>query len=190
MKYLYLSILLICIGCSLAFLSPETADSLRAFKKERDTYIYQHLKDFRYYAKTKQSEKPYQVTTGQWPSDMQWAYSVLPDAKGNIIFAQTEQNGEWGDYTIDYRYYFDASGHTVSFVRYARFYHSVCVNNDAVDEIRTFYYTPDFKELGKDFEFHSEEGKKLDSLKCDFPYNFPYKIYSTWEELRKDSQLP
>jgi hypothetical protein len=174
---------------SLAFGKPQKVISPQEYKKQIDAYTYAHIDSFRYFAMTKTSAKPFRVMSKRWPENMIKSYSVLANRAGKIIFAMVEQDGEWGDYAITYRYYFDEEGKTKSFQKGNHFYHSVCVNNDAIDEKRIYYYDTSFKRINEEYSLISGDGKVLDSMRCDFPYNLPFKIYRSWKELKQAENL-
>ena len=174
----------------LAFAPAQKELNPQAYKKGIDKYTLEHIDNFKYYAKTRTSLKPYLVINRSWPDNMVHSYHVLANEKGTVIFAMVEDDAQWGDYAITYRYYFDVSGKTIAFERGNHFYHSACVNNDAINESRIFYYDSTFQRTGQEYSLISAEGKVLDTVHCDFPYNFPYKIYAGWKELKEAEGLP
>jgi hypothetical protein len=185
LRYLLLLSIVILFAFSAARQSADKKPSSQAlYKKKLDDYSFSHRDNFKYFSKTKTSATAFPVTNNHWPEEQVHAYSILPDSTGVVLFAVITDESPEGDYTMDFKYYFDREGKTVAFERINRFYHSVCLNSDALYESRIFYYDKKSRLAGKEFSLTTPEGKPMDSLRCDFPYSFPYSIYHSWQEFK------
>ncbi|MCX6351475.1 MAG: hypothetical protein NTX03_06410 [Bacteroidetes bacterium] len=166
--------------------------SLKKSKVKIDKMVKKSPESMKYFCKTKGMDKPFAVKAkNYWPaeSNIEMSFALLYDKKGKLIYAYEEPFAPLGEYTINHCYYFDKDGKTAIYEYYCGFFGSVCAGNSIAKETRTQYLTTQ-KIIAEDYSLLSEDGKKLDSLKCEFPYREGgYKFSNSVVEFKRKNGL-
>jgi hypothetical protein len=131
-----------------------------------------------YYGKERKNETPiHMANRNDMPEMIEKVTALLYDEKNEHLLYSVEDNiSEFGDYTLQYKHYFDNEGNTIAFERYCGFFHSRCLHNDALHETTIFYYGKNLQLKNKLHTFTTPEGKPIDSARCDFPYDYPFTV--------------
>lgn len=100
------------------------------------------------------------------------------DSSGRLAAAIEVPVSESGDWMIKLTHYFSPDGKTYAFERKAEFYNSICTPGKAF-ETTTQFFDPAFQLVEKNLQFTDEKNNELVRDSCQFPYNYPFRIYPT-----------
>jgi len=141
------------------------------------------------YAKTGDG-RVIQVADPTIPQDSttETSYAVLKDSTGTVVLLIETPVSKSGDWTNEYRHYFDAEGRTAFFRRYSSFFEGC--EFGLAKEVLERSYTTSFKTKLDTYSLTNPEGSPQDSTRCEFRYHFPYEVYPTWEAAATALKIP
>lgn len=117
--------------------------------------------------------------------EVEAVFNIFKDKQGQIIYIAEMPKSPNDDWFIAYKSYFDKNGNLFAFQRQNNFFHSECTKGAALENL-VKYYNHKFEVLDSAYTLTDSYKKELDKAGCKFPYNFPYKIYKTVDEYRKE----
>ena len=103
--------------------------------------------------------------------------SIITIRNGKVMLSKEE--GESGDY-INYHLQYYENNKLQYYKRVSKFFNSLCY--DGVLEECEEYDVKDTQIILKNRILRDENGKKIDSTDCQFPYRFPFKLTYTLNE--------
>ena len=136
------------------------------------------------YARVHDQPTPVEVRDLKWPKDIDEVYNIwyTPDTQivcfGAYPFSQT------GDWDMGLTHYFDSTGNTFAFERTTSFYNSLCTDDLAIEQIVTYYHNEAM--VDSVYVFTDVKGNSLESDSCEFPYDFPYRIYTNANDVLRN----
>jgi hypothetical protein len=132
------------------------------------------------------------VKGNTFPDDIETTFNLLKDKDGHVIYTVEIPESESGDWFISYFSYYRPDGQLFAFSREAGFFNGECkvAVEEPVHERLVKYFDKDFNLVDTVYGLKDSKGKKLKKSKCDFPYDYPYKIEKTVDEFMKDNNIP
>lgn len=155
---------------------PDIKIRLHGQKSHNDSNRMSSLFKAKVYAKEPSTKTPIEVVDLQWPNAVDEVYNVWYNQNNNIVCIGAYPYSQTGDWDLGFTHYFDTSGATFAFERNTSFYNSLCTDDLAIEQIVT-YYAHD-KLIDSTYVLKDVKGNDLDSDSCEFPYDFPYRIYT------------
>lgn len=186
-----LMILLSLLGLLAACSDSKTTDNaalkeLKARKRQTDSLLSDS--SLLIFAKVKGGNELIKVENKRYPQDLEATYNVLKNDEDKVIYVAELPYNAANDYFMAYKNYFDENGHLYVFQRLANFFGSGCTTGAAVENL-TRYYATDFSPVDSVYTLTDTNKKELDKSKCKFPYNFPYRVYQTLDEYRREKGI-
>lgn len=154
----------------------------KAQKALTDSFISQHRDRIAVWVKTTGSEQLQEVQNEQWPEEIEVTYNLVKDTAGRLLAVLESPYSQSGDWYLVYTHYFDQEGRTFAFTRQTNFFNSGCTEGAAYETI-TEYYNPAFQLLAREYVLVDENDQPLDKGRCSFPYDAPYTVQATREQV-------
>ena len=129
-----------------------------------------------------------QQAIGAMPEDeklVETIYNIFKDENGQIIYIAEIPKSPDDDWFIAYKSYFDENGNLFAFQRQNNFFHSECTKGAALENL-VKYYNDKFEVVDSIYTLTDSYKKDLNKAGCKFPYNFPYSVYKSVAEYRKN----
>lgn len=128
------------------------------------------------------------IKNGRFPPGYDRIFNVVRDKKGNVLFTLESPVGRTDDWLITHSMYYDDAGKVFAYVRETNFSNSKCIDGVAFEK-KTYYYDSEFKVLKYVYELTDFYKKPLKKELCVFPYNFDYKVISSYKEFAKEKKI-
>lgn len=141
------------------------------------------------FAKTSDNSLPVVVENRKWPNHITTVFNVWKDSSGHTRCIGEYPYSESGDWDIGYTHYFDSLGQTYAFNRLTSFYNSLCAADIAIESITT-YFNANHDMIDSTYQLKDRSDHILIPDSCQFPYDFPYKTFSSCKECLKEMELP
>ncbi|WP_207429266.1 hypothetical protein [Pedobacter sp. SYSU D00535] len=135
------------------------------------------------FAKLKGKKEVVEIKGKRYPAGIETTYNVLKDGSGKVLYVAVLPFSESNNWFIAYKNYYDQQGNLIVFQRQNNFLKSKCTSGAALESL-TKYYDQNFAVLDSTYTLTDSKKQALEAAKCEFPYNFPYKIYSSIQELK------
>ena len=124
----------------------------------------------------------YQYYVGKGDRILEEQYSdslIVRHVSDEICIYKDMEEGESGDYLNIHIQYYNGNRKLVAYKRITRFFNSLCY--DGVLTEMTLYSIHDKNSKREKHCLHKENGNLLvDTLDCQFPYRFDYKLLYEW----------
>jgi hypothetical protein len=155
--------------------NPVLARQLLLQKLHIDALTLDTLTPALVFIKVPDQPTPVAVKNRDYPKKLQAIYQVCRNSEGRIVYLAESPLSESGDWDIVYRSYYDAQGRIFAFERTAGFFNSACTAG-ALYQTLIKFFNPQGQVIATEQSFQDEEGKEIQNIPCDFPYNFPYEV--------------
>lgn len=140
-------------------------------------------------AKVKGQGDLIRVENKRYPQNIETTYNVLKDQKGRIVYIAELPFSKTSEWFIAYKSYFDSTGNLFAFQRLNNFLNNGCTHGAAMENtIR--YYDASFNIVDSVYTLTDTYKKPLKKEACNFPYNFPFKVFKTLKEYRENRAIP
>lgn len=163
---------------------PDIRERLSGQKAFIDSNRMSSLFKAKIYAKEPTAETPTEVINLKWPGVIDEVYNVWYTQSNHIVCIGAYPYSQSGDWDLGFTHYFDtSSGGTFAFERNTSFYNSMCTDDLAIEQIVTYYAND--RLVDSTYVFTDVKGNNLTSDSCEFPYDFPYRVYTNVSDLLK-----
>lgn len=138
----------------------------------------------RIYAKVKDDPSPVEILDLKWPEHIDEVYNVWYGLDTQIVCVGAYPYSQSGDWDLGLTHYFDEAGKTFAFERNTSFYNSMCTDELAIEQIVSYYYND--AQVDSVYVLTDLKGNTLVKDSCQFPYDFPYRVYTNSHDLLKN----
>jgi hypothetical protein len=149
-------------------------------KETIDTLFAHSTNKLLVFAKQIDKKDLIQIKDTVFPENIETTYNILKDGLGQITISEYPYS-ESGDWYLVLSHYFDKNGKTFAFERQTNFFNSFCVEGVAY-ETKTEFYNDEFKLIANKYKLADEKGRMLHKDSCQFPYDYPYKVFPNFEK--------
>jgi len=162
---------------------PDRLEMLKAQKATIDSQRMTKALTAKIYAKQPNEKAPNEVVDLKWPKEIDEVYNVWYNGEHQIVCVGAYPFSHTGDWNLGFTHYFDAFGNTFAFERNTSFYNSICTDDLAIEQI-VMYYAND-KMVDSTYVLTDVKGNQLLQDSCEFPYDFPYRVYTHVDDVLK-----
>ena len=160
---------------------PDRLERIHGEKHNLDNRISAEELTLEVYAKTEEGLRKVDIRDLNWPEETTAALNLWRDSTNGLVCLAESPGSQSGDWSIGMTHYFDKKGSTFAYERATSFFNSICTDEVAVETISLYYHNGSL--IDSTYTLTDTKGGALERDSCQFPYDYPYEVFSDTSKL-------